>query len=91
MAAGVAVIATRTGGAQEIVEDGATGRLVEVGDHEALASTISWLLAREDERARMAERGRERARTRFSLERMVAETEALYREVLEVDEERSAT
>jgi glycosyltransferase involved in cell wall biosynthesis len=83
MAAGVAVVATATGGAREIVEHGVTGRIVEVEDHEALASAVSTLLANDEARLRMAAHGRARARTRFSLERMVTETEALYREVLE--------
>lgn len=83
MAAGVAVVATETGGAREIVSDGETGRLVPVQDIEALAKAISALLADEKKRERMGERGRERARSHFSLERMVAATESIYREVLE--------
>lgn len=82
MAAGLPVVATATGGAREIVEDGVTGKLVPVGDWQALSGAVSSLLVNEEERRRMGERGRERARTCFSLERMVAETEALYREVL---------
>lgn len=82
MAAGVPLIATATGGAREIVEDGVTGKLVAVGDVKALASAIKGLLEDERERRRMGERARARARERFSLERMVAETEALYKEVL---------
>lgn len=83
MAAGLPVVATATGGAQEIVEDGLTGKLVPVEDWRALSEAVSSLLTNEEERRRMGERGRERAREHFSLERMVAETEALYREVLE--------
>lgn len=83
MAAGVPVVATATGGAREIVEDGVTGKLVAVGDVESLAEAVSALLANESERRRMGERARARARASFSLERMVAETEALYREVLD--------
>jgi glycosyltransferase involved in cell wall biosynthesis len=83
MAAGLPVVATATGGAREIVLDGVTGRLVTVGDVPALAKAIAWLLSNEDERLRMGERGRERAVEHFNLERMVNETEALYREVLE--------
>lgn len=82
MAAGLPVVATSTGGAREIVEDGVTGKLVPIGDWQALSRAVSVLLLDEEERRSMGERGRERARTRFSLERMVAETEALYGEVL---------
>lgn len=83
MAAGLAVVATATGGAREIVEDGVTGKLVAVGDVQALSKAIASLLSNEEARARMGENGRVRARSRFSLERMVDETEALYREVLQ--------
>ncbi len=82
MAAGVPVVATATGGAREIVEDGVSGRLVPVRDASLLAEAVIALLEDEEERRRMGERARERAREHFSLERMVNETEALYREVL---------
>lgn len=83
MAAGVPVVATATGGAREIVLDGVTGKIVAVGDTQALSQAIGSLLKAEGERRRMGESGRARAREHFSLERMVAETEALYREVLD--------
>jgi glycosyltransferase involved in cell wall biosynthesis len=83
MAAGLPVVATATGGAREIIEDGVTGRLVPVGDWQALSKAIALLLSSEEERLRMGERGRVRASEHFSLERMVSETEALYREVLD--------
>jgi L-malate glycosyltransferase len=83
MAAGVAVVATATGGAREIVLDGITGKLVAVGDAQGLARAIASVLADEGERRRMGERARLRASEHFSLERMVAETEALYTEVLD--------
>ncbi len=82
MACGLPVVATATGGAREIVEDGVTGKLVSVGDAERMAEAILSLLREEDERRRMGALGKERARQHFSLERMVAETVALYAEVL---------
>jgi glycosyltransferase involved in cell wall biosynthesis len=82
MAAGLPVVATATGGALEIVENGVTGKLVPVGDWQGLAEAVSSLLTHEEERRRMGEQGHRRAREHFSLERMVAETEALYSEVL---------
>ena len=83
MAAGLPVVATATGGALEIVENGVTGRLVPVGDWQALAEAVTSLLTNEEARRRMGELGHKRAREHFSLERMVSETEALYREVLD--------
>lgn len=82
MACGLPVVATLTGGAREIVEDGVTGKLVPVRDAEAMAEAIAALLSDDAARQLMGERGRERARSRFGLSRMVSETEELYREVL---------
>lgn len=44
MAAGKPVIATKTGAAPEIIEDGMTGLLVEIGNSEQLASLITKVL-----------------------------------------------
>jgi L-malate glycosyltransferase len=82
MAVGLPVVATSTGGAREIIEDGVTGKLVTVGDVAALAEAIGALLRDEEARRGMGARGRERARSHFSLERMTSATEALYEEVL---------
>ena len=59
MNAGTPVVATRVGGLAEVVDDGATGRLVPPGDPEALADAVVEVLARRDE---MGAAGRERAR-----------------------------
>ena len=82
MACGAPVVSTATEGAQEVVEDGVTGRLVPVGDDGALARAVIELLKSPSERGRMSESARAAARVRFSLERMVAETENVYREAL---------
>ena len=82
MASGVAVVATETQGAREIIEDGITGVLVPVGDVEALCSAITKLLDDAKERRRIGHVARRAARERFSLDRMVDETERIYREVL---------
>src|SRR5262245_37877434 len=55
MAAGTAVVATRTEGAQEVVTDQRTGLLVPIGDVEQLARAIVRLLKNEEERNRMAQ------------------------------------
>lgn len=62
MASGVAVVASRTGGLAEIVEDGVTGRLVEPGDAGALAGALDDLLADPGRRRRMGAAGAVRAR-----------------------------
>lgn len=77
-ASGVPVVATPVGGIRETVVDGDTGWLVPPRDVDALAERISWCLDRPDEARRVAEEARRRVRERFSVERMVAETLALY-------------
>jgi L-malate glycosyltransferase len=84
MACGVPVVATKSEGASEILEDGVTGLLVPLGDHEALAEAICALLDDGRRRASLAARALEAVRDRFSLERMLTATERLYRSVLGV-------
>ncbi|MFN8192857.1 MAG: glycosyltransferase family 4 protein [Nocardioidaceae bacterium] len=58
-AAGVPVVAMRSGGVGEFVEDGVTGRLCD--DDEALAEALAGLVVRDGERSRLASRARETA------------------------------
>jgi len=71
MASGLAVIATRSGGPEEIVVHGETGLLVPVSDPPALAAAIAGLAGDPDRRQRMGAAGRERARERYSISRML--------------------
>jgi glycosyltransferase involved in cell wall biosynthesis len=76
------VVATAVNGVPEIVEHGVTGVLVERGDGDALARAVLDTLA-DAERARaMGRAGRRRVHGCFTASRMVAETEAMYRDVL---------
>ncbi|HLM55947.1 MAG TPA: glycosyltransferase [Pyrinomonadaceae bacterium] len=84
MACGVPVVATKSEGAGEILEDGVTGLFVPLGDQEALAEAICAMLNDGRGRASMAARALEAVRDRFSLERMVAATEQLYGSALDV-------
>ena len=79
-AAGVPVVATPVGGIRETVIDGETGFLVPVGDARALADRILQVLEHPDDARRVAAAARRRVQ-RFSEERMVAETLALYDEL----------
>ena len=69
MAAGVALVASRTGGIPELVDDGDTGLLVPPGDARALADAVRRLLDNRVLREEMAARALARARRRFSLDR----------------------
>ncbi|WP_437731803.1 glycosyltransferase [Sorangium sp. So ce1335] len=73
MAEGLPVVATAVGGMSEQVVDGVTGRLLPPGDAEAFAAALVELAGDPERRARMGAAGWERARERFSLERMVGD------------------
>jgi glycosyltransferase involved in cell wall biosynthesis len=81
MACSRAIVATRAGGIPEIVEDGQNGILVEPRDHAAMARAIVRLLRDEETRQRMGAAGLARVTDRFTVERMVAETAAVYARV----------
>ena len=78
MASGTAVVATRTEGAQEVVDDEVTGLLVNIGNIEELSSAIVRLLEDAELRRSMGERAQVVAETRFTLGRMVDEIEKVY-------------
>jgi glycosyltransferase involved in cell wall biosynthesis len=80
MASGAPVIATATDGARAILEDEKTGVIVPVDNAEALARAVINLLEDANRRAQIAKEARASARARFSLARMIDETEAVYRE-----------
>jgi glycosyltransferase involved in cell wall biosynthesis len=73
MASRTPVVATRGGAFPEIVEDGRTGLLVERSDAQALAAAILQLLSNPDRRDAMAQAAFERASTRFSWDRIIAD------------------
>ncbi|OFW31457.1 MAG: hypothetical protein A3G76_09955 [Acidobacteria bacterium RIFCSPLOWO2_12_FULL_65_11] len=81
MACRRAIVATSAGGIPEVVEDGVTGLLVAPRHHQAMAGAIVRLLTDEGLRRRMGEAGFARVSARFTVERMVAETAAVYARV----------
>jgi len=82
MLAGIPVVATRSGGPQEILRDGETGLLVPTDNAAALADAIVRMLSD----APLAQRCREQAvadaARRFTLPAMVTSYEHLYTELL---------
>ena len=82
MACEVPIIATRSEGALEILEDGVTGKLLKSGNPEALADVIVSLLDDEAERRRLVAQALEVVRDRFALESMVSATEQVYESLL---------
>jgi glycosyltransferase involved in cell wall biosynthesis len=79
MASGTAVVATESEGARELVQAGKTGLLVPIGNVEKLTESILLLLRDKDERVRLGRVAQQAASANFSLERMIVETEAIYR------------
>jgi glycosyltransferase involved in cell wall biosynthesis len=80
-AAGRPAIATRVGGVSEVVTP-ETGLVVPSGDPEALAAAITNLAADPGLRARLGATARERALSRYSVQRLVADIRELYEGLL---------
>lgn len=83
MAAGLPVVATRVGGTPEVVSHGRTGLLVPPGDPRELANAIERLIRDPAFAASCGSAGQADVRERFSLQRMIGRTEALYESLLE--------
>jgi glycosyltransferase involved in cell wall biosynthesis len=79
MAVGLPVLASRTGGIPEIVDDERTGILVDSADCKALADGMSRLLSDPNLRASMGRLGRERAAL-FAWDRIAERVAGLYSE-----------
>jgi glycosyltransferase involved in cell wall biosynthesis len=82
MGAGVPVVITRSGGPEELVEDGQTGFLVPIRDPESLAERTLTLLKNRPLAAEMADRARTYARRQFGLKTMIQRYQNTYRECL---------
>ena len=82
MACEVPVIATRVGGLPEVVVEGETGHLFEIGDVDAMAEKALHILRNEAERERLGRRGREVAVSRFTTENIIPQYEKVYDSVI---------
>ena len=78
LAAGTPVVATRSGGPEEMIEPGRNGELVPVGDPAALAEALASLLPRAKSMAGAARA----SAARFATERVAADVAAAFREAL---------
>jgi len=79
MAAGAALVASRAGAAEFVVEDGVTGVLTPAGDVDALVAALEPLLRDPASAAAMGERARARVLAKFSLDAEASAIAQVYR------------
>src|SRR6185436_9662613 len=80
MAAGVPVVAARSGGIPDVVEHGVSGLLVEAGSPHGFAAALAEVLDDRERARRLGEAGRRKVRTLHTRERMAAAIEQVYRQ-----------
>lgn len=81
MQVGVPVVATRVGALDEIIEDGRSGLLVEGRSPDDIARAVRRVAEDAKLRERIVEEGRDRVRSLFSEEQMLAAIGEVYRRV----------
>jgi D-inositol-3-phosphate glycosyltransferase len=81
MACGVPVVASAVGGHLDSVVDRRTGRLVPVGDPDALAAAVKEILDTPGAAAAMGRAGRRRALANYGWDRVAARTAEVYQEL----------
>ena len=84
LACGVPVVASNTGGIPEVVQEGITGALRDVGDVDGMAAAAIGILGDEERWARMSVAAAADARQRFSEDRIIGQYEAVYEDALAV-------
>jgi glycosyltransferase involved in cell wall biosynthesis len=82
MASGLPVVATRCGGPEQILDDNATGILIDNGSADAMAKAIDRLRRNPTERGRIGRAAREAAVSRYSVEAQVRSYVNLYERAL---------
>ena len=82
MSCGTPVVASRTGGLPEVIDDGVSGFLREIGAIDEMAEAGTRILLDDDLRTSMAAAGRKTAETRFSVDTVVPMYEQYYERVL---------
>jgi mannosyltransferase len=82
MAAGAALVASRAGAAELVVEDGVTGVLTPTGDADALVAALEPLMRDPAAAAAMGERARKRVEQKFSLDAEAGAIAAVYRKLV---------
>jgi glycosyltransferase involved in cell wall biosynthesis len=81
-ATGLPVVTTRVGGMPTVVDDGNAGLLVEPEDEQGFAAALERVLVDDGLKTDLGQKGAERARLEFSLDRLVGRIDALYQRLL---------
>lgn len=87
-AAQLPVVAAASGGIPEIISQGKTGLLVPPDNSMALAWALNRLINEPQTRIKLGTAALAEIKRRFTEEKMLAQTTALYREIIGVDEKR---
>lgn len=82
MASGRLVIASKTGGLMEFIDDDETGMLSPAGDVHAFADSIRWAFEHPDDVHRMAGAAQKKALDAFGFDKTVQQYEEIYHSVL---------
>ena len=72
------VVASRVGSIPEVIQDRENGILIEPADAVELAAGIDYILGNREATARIAESALETVGSRFTVDRMVSDYEALF-------------
>ncbi|WP_226526663.1 N-acetyl-alpha-D-glucosaminyl L-malate synthase BshA [Metabacillus niabensis] len=83
MACGVPCIGTNAGGIPEVILEGETGYICDVGDIETIAIRAIQILSDQDLHSRMAESATTLAKERFHSDKIVSQYESIYYKLLE--------
>ena len=91
MACEVPVVASRVGGVPEVVTDGETGFLSEVGNVDKMATDAARLLADSQLRSDMGRRARESALSRYHTNKVIPQYIKFYEQILAQTNARAAS
>ena len=82
MAVGVPVVATGVGGVPHMVQEGATGLLVDYGDVDGLTAALRRMLSDGEMRRAMGQQARAQAEQRFRLSAVAERTKRVYADIM---------